>query len=551
VSTSVGDLIDAPLGNRYLIPWQWLTSNSKKTMEIVFQFAFDEDQDFSRGFAIHHLKFIDLVDVKAIRYLDYRYVQLAIEEIQRLVLNKKYPELPTIDDSDKLKRDFQVNEFEIYDELIRKASNIEDLADAILERLDAEFPMSERDKAVVSLRAAWFTSKAQTLESIGKDYGLTRERIRQITKKYENPNLRFHGELRFARLLSEAARSSNSLDDLQVNVANQLLTRDEYLDIDQCKAMMELLSDSTGWSVFETKLVIWETEAQVNEDAAGVISKFRSKMGFIDVIYAAKELDLTFEKTLEVIIDKYPRSIVSNSLVLARTEKLVSTFESMIGKQLLVTPALPAQELLLGARRHAALRNDSMSGIEIDYVAIIHRLCGNPPTSDFFIQTQLYSNELSESDNWLIGIFNTSANGLLHRVEITKLAIESGMNLGSITAYCASNPFIRSHTSGVYSLIGKKPNPWEVSIHAELALSQDGAVDLQLEFQGSNVLVTLKPNLNTYASAVILPSREIREIFTEAVFIPECKCGPIISRQVIKLSKDGFWTGFPNGFRQS
>ena len=73
MSATVGDLIDAPLsGHRYLIPWHWLTANSKKTMEIVFQFAFDEEQDFSRGFAIHHLRFIDLADVKAIKYLEYK-----------------------------------------------------------------------------------------------------------------------------------------------------------------------------------------------------------------------------------------------------------------------------------------------------------------------------------------------------------------------------------------------------------------------------------------------------------------------------------------------
>ena len=85
--TTLADLVDTPSGNRYLIPWKWLTSNAKKTMEIVFQFAFDEEQDFTRGFAIHHLRYVDLVDVKAIKYLDFKHVQLAIEEIQRIALN--------------------------------------------------------------------------------------------------------------------------------------------------------------------------------------------------------------------------------------------------------------------------------------------------------------------------------------------------------------------------------------------------------------------------------------------------------------------------------
>jgi len=548
VSATIGDLIDAPLGNRYLIPWQWLTVNSKKTMETLFQFAFDEEQDFSRGFAIHHLRFIDLADVKAIKYLDYKYVQLAIEEIQNLVFNQKYPELPTIDDSEQFIGTIHINKFEIYDDLIRKASNIEDLAQAILDRLDAEFPMSERDKAVVSARATWFTSSPQTLDSIGRDYGLTRERIRQITKKYENPNIQVNGEIRFAKSLSDLAVASNSLDDLKENGASQSLTSEEYLDTDQCAEIMGLLSDSTGWNGFRSQLLNWQAQEALDDAAVGRISKYRSKMGFIDAAYAAKDMKLTLEKTLEIINEKYPRLVMSDTLVLARTEKLVSTFESSVFKQLLVIESLPANEILVGVRRYASLRNDAMSGLEDNYIDIIHSLCGTPPTLENFKQTQLYQTELRESDVWLIGIFNSSPNGLLHRVEITKYGIESRVNLGSITAYCGSSPFIRPHAKGVYSLIGKYPSNQQVSTHAELALAQDTAVDFQIEFQGSNVSFILKPNLNTYASGVLLPSREIKDIFRDSIFTPSCVCGSMDSKQLIRLSKEGFWTGFQSIF---
>ena len=549
MSATVGDLIDAPLsGHRYLIPWHWLTANSRKTMEIVFQFAFDEEQDFSRGFAIHHLRFIDLADVKAIKYLEYKYVQLAIEEIQKLVANKKYSELPTIDDSDDFLETININKFEIYDDLIRKASNVEDLSEAILDRLDAEFPMSERDKAVVKARAAWYTSNPQTLDSIGRDYGLTRERIRQITKRYENPILEITGELRFARLLSNAAMASISLEDLQENATVQHLTQEDLLEINQCIEIMELLSNSNGWEGFRSQILLWDAQAVLDDAAVGKISKYRSKMGFIDANYAAQDLELTLEKTLEIIYEKYPRSVTSNSLVLARKANFVSTFEASVYKQFLVTESLPASEILVGVRRHASLRNDSMSASESDYLGIIHTLCGNPPAMEKFNETQLYQTELSESDNWLIGIFNSSPSGLLHRVEVTKFALESGMNLGSVTAYCGSSPFIRLHGNGVYSLIGKKPSAQEVSTHAELALAQDGAVDLHIEFQGSNVQFILKPNLNTYASGVLLPSREIKDIFEDTIFSPSCTCGLIESKQLIRLSKEGFWLGFQSIF---
>jgi hypothetical protein len=189
-----------------------------------------------------------------------------------------------------------------------------------------------------------------------------------------------------------------------------------------------------------------------------------------------------------------------------------------------------------------------MSGENSDYLNLINSLCGNPPTLGTFESEQLYPTELSESDNWLIRMFNSSPNGLLHRVEITKFGIESKMNLGSITAYCGSSPLIRMHSSGVFSLIGVLPSTDQILTHAELALSQDKAVELNLEFDSSNVWVTLKPNLNTFASGVVLPNREIKELFAEAIFTPECTCGPIASKQILKLSKEGFWTGYQSIF---
>lgn len=548
MSSTIADLIESSQGTRYLIPWSWLTSNAKKTMEIVFQFAFDSEQDFSRGFAIHHLRYVDTSDVKAIKYLDYRHVLFAVEEIQKISQSRQYVDLPTIDDSLEFKSEVSIDAYSIYDDFIRKAANLEDLVEAILNRLDAGKPMSERDKAVVCSRADWYSSNPQTLDAIGQDYGLTRERIRQITKKYENPLVEFEGELRFAQELSRVSLLSNSLEQFQESLGDYFLTSEESLDVSQCQMIMQFLPRSEGWDGFIQQLEIWKSEENDQVVALREIKKFRGKMGFIDAAYAAKEIGISIEKAISTIKEKYPRSIVSRNLVLARTGKIVSTFESSIAKQLLFTPSLSAEELLVGARRHASLRNDAMSGENSDYKAIIHALCGNPPTLDTYESDQLYSTELSETDNWLISMFKSSPNGLLHRIEITKFGIESRMNLGSITAYCGSSPFIRMHSNGVFSLIGISPTAAEVSMHAELALSQDKPMELSLDFAGSNVWLMLKPNLNTFASGVVLPNREIKELFAESLFTPECTCGPIVSKQILKLSKKGFWTGYQSIF---
>ena len=409
-------------------------------------------------------------------------------------------------------------------------------------------PMSERDRTVVCARAEWYTSAPQTLESIGRDYGLTRERIRQISKKFETRTLELTGEIRFAKLLSQVALASNSFEDFQKRAVASFLTTEIYLDVTQCKSIMNFLSGSAGWQPFLDQLELWRSRDVQKAQVAGKIAKFRSKMGFIDAAYTSNSLGFSLEDMLDLIREKYPRALSSKSLVLARAEKIVSTFEAAISKQLSLCETFSAEELLVGARRHASLRNDSMPADDADYIQIIHSLCGNPPRRETFLKKQLYQTELSESDRWLIDVFNSSESGLLHRVEITKFGIDSGMNLGSITAYCGSSPFIRPHSNGVYSLIGIYPDPIQVATHAELALAQDKSVEMTLEFEGSNVNLKLLPNLNTYASGVVLPSREIKEIFTDSTFSPFCACGPIESKQVLRLSKEGFWMGFQSIF---
>jgi hypothetical protein len=548
MSTSLAEMIEAGEESRHLIPWNWLTSNSKKTMEVVFQYAFDEDQDFSRGFAIHHLRYIQINDVKAMKYLDYRHVLFAVEEIQKIVHNPKYSELPTLDDSKQPLIGLEFNSYEIYEDLIRKSTNIEDLAEAILSRIDAEFPMSERDRAVVCARANWYTSDPQTLDAIGRDYGITRERIRQIARKFEITTIDLKGELRFAKLLSELAKSSISLEDFQEKAIKNFLTSEEDLDVAQCESIMTFLTQSTGWEPFVSQLTLWRSMESEKSKAVSQLSKFRGKMGFIDAGYAAKSLGLSTDQIISLIKARYPRSVASRNLVLARTGKIVSTFEACLAKQLILCDTLPAEEILVGARRHASLRNDSMPAESSDYLSVIHALCGNPPTRSTFLKTQLYETALSESDEWLVGVFRSSPNGLLHRVEIAKLGIESGVSLGSLTAYCGSSPFIRPHSNGVYSLIGNYPDTAEVATHAELALALVGVVDVSLEYQGSNILLRLVPNLNSYASGVLLSNREIKEVFAGFVFTPSCSCGPIDSKQILKLSKEGFWTGFQSIF---
>ena len=41
---------------------------------------------------------------------------------------------------------------------------------------------------------------------------------------------------------------------------------------------------------------------------------------------------------------------------------------------------------------------------------------------------------------------------------------------------------------------------------------------------------------------------EIKDIFKDSIFTPSCICGLMESKQLIRLSKEGFWLGFQSFF---
>ena len=103
---------------------------------------------------------------------------------------------------------------------ISNAESIASLQEAMLRYLSEIMDVQKRETDIWKVRLPWLTTTPETLASIGDQFGLTRERIRQITKKAE----------RYPFLLDEPVRILQSVQNIILETDNYQDFIDELID---------------------------------------------------------------------------------------------------------------------------------------------------------------------------------------------------------------------------------------------------------------------------------------------------------------------------------
>lgn len=103
---------------------------------------------------------------------------------------------------------------------ISNAESIASLQEAMLRYLSEIMDVQKRETDIWRVRLPWLTTTPETLASIGDKFGLTRERIRQITKK----------AVRYPFLLDEPVRILQSVQNIILETDNYQDFIDELID---------------------------------------------------------------------------------------------------------------------------------------------------------------------------------------------------------------------------------------------------------------------------------------------------------------------------------
>jgi len=440
---------------------------------------------------------------------------------------------------------------EVFLDPIDTANNIEELRLAILNHFDLYKPIDERVREIIISRHYAFGNQEITLEALGERFGVTRERVRQISAKYEVLVLSSPREsnLLLQKVLDLAFESNSHVEFALLMTENQL-TMQENFSIVNAVALCEILQLEEMSDAFLAVYEKWEQHGEELDEQTKKVTRYRSKMGLIDLEFMSNELQISLNEAKSAVLRAYPRSMFDGKYSLARTEKLDTTFENVLHKQLLVSENIACEDLVEGIRRHSSYRGAELPGENSDFVGFVEMLAGPIPTLKGLQRNTLEGVELSGTDCWLLECFNNRERKILHRSELIQLAFESGRNTATIGVYALFSPLLRNCGQSVYTVVGSKVSEQDGRLYAEVIRKNFPETEISYQFEGDNVILRVLPNINALGG-VIFPPKELHRIVTGTTFNPSCSCLKLITKQKIQFSVSNFWMGFSSIFKHA
>ena len=544
----LSDYIQYSGDEKATLHWKMLSPKTQNAMNRMFS-KFYSNEDFW----IDGITYLDMRKIPVSDLFDTNHVGLSTAANCLKDLARGFSEIEKnghlsnlIEEFEEIIKNKQIKEIEEirWIDPIDLAESIEELQDAIIYHFNDYIQVDNRVREILYSRHPALLRNSRTLDDLGQEFGVTRERIRQIEVKFKNLEIGVaKTENKLLLKAIDILSKSNSFDEFTELMREHNLADYEYIS----DGILESIAKVLGLLDYIERIEKESSRIRQNYTneriASNQMRKFRNKIGLIDIALVMKNSNLNkneFEKAVNV---QYPRSLVYGSICLARTLSLDSAFEICIYKQLFVAPNIDADEILIGIKRHAAYRGCNTLVNDRDLIGLIHLLADNPPSIERLLEKMIQPAQLAESDKWLIKVFRNSNTGILHRNEVVKAAINDGFDFTSAGVYLSTSMLIRPLGTGQFRLIGINVSQSQAKIANRIAKDSIGEIVITSEFVGTNLILRIIPNANSL-SGVIFPTKAVKELLRNIEFLPNCTCGKLFTNQRVKVTESNFLMGF-------
>jgi transcriptional regulator with XRE-family HTH domain len=525
-----------------IIDWRSLKSINRFTLLRIFEQTDILEQDLFYGFTFNQLKSIAKYALKDARNIGPGRLKQLVDELNYIFSQefKKSTELNVNSKTTQPEPEYPGEN--IYSELIN-ARTLAEFDKYFVESLQLFVFTKANELEVILHRAEWSHFSKQTLEEIGTRLGITRERVRQIESKQKHAAYPITDEIYILNLINHIFITSTSYEEYFEQFNDFEPTY--YLNISPLRfvSLAIFLGKYSLAERLSNQIETWNLKQAELDSVKVSITKHRNQLGLIDLFSTSVSQGIGEESIYKIIKEVYPRSMRVNNLVLARTERLNTIFESTIYRQLLVSPTIPLIEVKVGLERIAKYRGQELIGHPSDVFELIERLAGNPCNKDKLQEHLVSAIKLSNHEQWLVSLFTESKMGILHRDEVTEAAIEDGVAIGSVNQYLSTSPILRPHSKGFYSLVNQKVAISDLNLCIEqFSNKSNPALHKLISEKGINYF-HVTPNLALIASGALIANNQEKIFFGKSIYSVSCSCNQLSSNQKVRVTSDGFLIG--------
>jgi len=426
---------------------------------------------------------------------------------------------------------------------IKSAINLETFGELVLQlglRMNGQETL--RNTEVCRHRFSWVNGKTYTLDEIGKLYGVTRERIRQITSKVKKIDISLKPTPILLTKILVILRQSNSKEEFIDQLYDSKLISHKEWTISNIKEMAEIVNFTElveEINNFESNKIKVFSDPQITK----LIQRQRSKIGLIDVYTLSNMLDIDLEFTKTLVKNKYARSLFYENIALARGT-LTTTFESVLVQQLSVKSPLKLDDLYDGIKKECDSRRYPLVANREEMFGLIKMLCGEPASFEVVSESTGGVIHMSTIEKWFISVFQNSPLHVMHLNDLISRAVQDNLKIGSVSMFLSSSPIIRKLGNGMYHLVGDEPLEQDIKIYEQSIKSSASECEIEYKFEHGKLSLRITPNMSALAGGSVLISTELANIVKNHKFVIECSCRSLSTKALIKVPSGTFWTGF-------
>jgi hypothetical protein len=339
--------------------------------------------------------------------------------------------------------------------------------DIALTRLLRNAGATGRDIAITAARVGWRSGKRATLQEVGEEFSITRERVRQIVSRTIDrigntylPQVERAAKLvtdhapiaaeAAARLLVEEGLSSEPLDPAFLKMAAERLGYDVAVHVDYSGGgACVMAGDLTG-----TGPILLAARREAGRTGVSNVEEVTAKLGGHEL--SEEAVARVLQSSTKVAF------LEADWFWMPEIPADRNRLRNLTQKMLAVTPRLDVATLRQGVRRGYRYRNIDLVPPSSALIAFYRAHPEFVVLDDGTVESVNlldYRDLLGDVEQVFVKVLRASPTGLLDRADFEEAVTERGVNPNTFSVFCTYSPILDHPAVNVWCLRGHTVDP--------------------------------------------------------------------------------------------